>query len=214
MKTAKAKPLTARSRVYGANPGPWARVRGTVYGIRYEKRGRKRLRLAYIGKYAGSWKERIRQHLYGGGPWNCEPKPFADLVPGYDPRLAGPRPFNRRTIAAQLRVVDNVIARRGAFVVWQPTRLRWRNRGLTRQHSTCFAWYLKARESHSITWRRPAFNIAENLDNPRHVPPRKQEADRAKRDAGKSAWHENATGIRRLPNGRIERYGPGWRKVS
>lgn len=174
----------------------WTRVYGTVYMIRCQRTKAhwwsRRTDKAYIGKYA-TWKyeERIRQHLYGGGRYGAKPKPFADLVSGYDPFAT--------TLSAQRRVVKQMIAAGTVYPLWQ---------------KECYYWYLKVRESFAIGWHRPVFNIAENMGNSRHIPKWRQEAERAQRDAGRREWNANATGIRIHPSGRIEHYGPGWRKVS
>jgi len=135
--------------------------------------------------YSGDWRERVRQHLYGGGPWRCKPKPWADLVPGYDP--------GAKTLAAQRMAVRRVIEFGGAMVLWQ---------------KRCFYWHVKLRESWFILRIRPGNNIQENLGNPRHVPKWEQERLRGKRDRAAQRWHDDAVmGIRKLPDGSWERYG-------
>jgi len=159
----------SRTRVhshYGLNSDahPTERVHGSVYGIWYQRPDRPTLSLTYVGKYAGDWRERVRQHLYGGGAWHCEPKPWADLVPGYDP--------DARTLEQQRAAVDAVIAAGAVVLLWS---------------GECTGAELKERESGFILRLRPECNIAENLDNPRHVPKWDQEAARAKRDASRAS---------------------------
>lgn len=175
----------------------WSRVYGTVYLIRCQRIKAhwwsRPTPTAYVGMTAQKWIERIRQHLYGGGQYNAAPKPWADLVfaLGYDAHAKGR--------AAQYREIRKMIADGVVRPVWQ-------------KH--CRYGWLKVRESWSIAWLRPAFNVAENLNNPRHIPKWRQESDRARRDAKASTWHDGATGIRVRDDGRIERYGRGWRKVG
>lgn len=165
--TSRAKPV--------APPKPWTRVYGTVYGIKWETVGRpwslrrRRTRIEYVGMYSGDWHERIRQHLYGGGPHHSKPKPWAVLVPGYDAAA--------RSDAQQKAAVERVIAQGGAVVLWQKRRLRWSSaKGFYWKHVRTFHWVVKFRESLAIGSIRPAANIRENLDNPRHIPQWEQEA--------------------------------------
>jgi hypothetical protein len=97
--------------------------------------------------YSGDWKERIRQHAYGGGPYRCKPKVWVYLIPGYDP--------NARTPAQQRAAVKRMIKLGSVKVVWQ---------------KTCTHSQVKFKESRTIAWRMPVHNIQENLDNPKHLP--------------------------------------------
>jgi hypothetical protein len=176
-------------------PKAWTRVYGTVYALKWETVGpawllhRLRTRVEYVGMYSGHWPERIRQHLYGGGPHHCKPKPWAVLVPGYDP--------DARTLAQQQAAVRRVIELGGAVVLWQ--KRTWH-------------WLVKFHESLAIGKHRPAANIQENLNNPRRIPKWEQEsivADLlARRDRAMQRHKENAEmGIRKLPDGSWESYG-------
>jgi hypothetical protein len=165
--TSRAKPI--------APPKAWTRVYGTVYGIKWETVGqpwslrRRRTRIEYVGMYSGDWHERIRQHLYGGGPHHCKPKPWAVLVPGYDE--------NARTDAQQKAAVKQVITQGGAVVLWQKRRLRWSSaKGFYWKRVRTFYWVVKFRESLAIGSIRPAANDRENRDNPRRIPLWDQEA--------------------------------------
>lgn len=178
-------------------PTAWSRVYGTVYLIRCQRIKAhwwsRPTSTAYVGMTAQKWTERIRQHLYGGGRYGSAPKPWADLVfaLSYDAHAKGQ--------AAQYREIRKMIADGVVYPIYQ---------------KRCRYGWLKVRESWSIARLRPAFNVAENVNNPRHIPKWRQESDRAKRDASVTAWHANATGIRRHTDGRVERYGPGWQKVG
>jgi hypothetical protein len=144
----------------------------------------------YVGKYAGPWKGRIRDHLYGGGQYDAEPKPWVDLVPGYD--------RNAMSRSAQMRAVDKAIAAGAARIVWQ---------------KDCFYWYLKVRESWFIARLLPVYNIQENLGNSRHMPKWKAEEARAKRDAGIAEENAAIIGGVRWPvvNGKPKTGGrPQW----
>lgn len=194
-----------------APPKPWTRVYGTVYGIKWETVGRPwslrrcRTRIEYVGMYSGDWRERIRQHLYGGGPHHCKPKPWAVLVPGYD--------ADARSMAQQKAVVERVIAPGGAVVLWQKRRLRWSPaKGFYWKRVRTFHWVVKFRESLAIGSIRPAANHLENLDNPRHIPKWEQDAViadlLARRDRAVRRHKDNAEmGIRKLPDGSWESYG-------
>ncbi len=153
------------------NPRPWTRVRGTVYGIRcVDAHGRRTLILGrpksgvgYVGMYSGWWRERIRQHLYGGGPHQCKPQLWRVLVPGFDP--------NAVTRKQQLAVVDAMIRRGDVFIIWQKRRLRWSpKKGFYWKHIKTFHGWVKLRESWSIFQLHPVHNILENTANPRHIP--------------------------------------------
>ncbi|MGH8010436.1 MAG: hypothetical protein ACREQ3_25865, partial [Candidatus Binatia bacterium] len=72
------------------------------------------------------------------------------------------------TVPGYERGLKAVIAERGAVPLWQ---------------KRCFYGWLKVRESMSISWRRPWYNIQENMNNSRHVPKWKQEAQRLERNA-------------------------------
>lgn len=113
---------------------------------------RRKTRIEYVGMYSGPWEERIRQHLYGGGPHRCTPKVWNVLVPGFDP--------NARALRQQQAAVQRVIEVGGAVVLWQGRTWHWR---------------VKMRESLAIAKHRPAANIQENLNNSRHIPKWKQE---------------------------------------
>jgi hypothetical protein len=152
-------------------PKKWSRVQGTVYGIRcMDAKGRRTLIMGhpksgvgYVGMYSGWWRERIRQHLYGGGPHHCKPKLWRVLVDGYDP--------NAVTLKQQRTVVDEIIRRGNAFIIWQKRRLRWNaKQGFYWKHMRTFYWWVKLRESWAILKLRPIHNILENTDNPRHIP--------------------------------------------
>lgn len=173
----------------------WSHVYGTVYNIRCERAKRRWWRrstsIGYVGMTVRKLRERVREHLYGGGSHDAVAKPWADLVPGYDP--------SARTARAQFAVIDRMIADGTVFASYR---------------GECWHWYLKLRESLRIMRVGPPFNIQENMGNPRHVPKWKQEQQRAARDAQRAVWNAKATGIRRLPDGRIERYGPGWPRVE
>lgn len=154
-----------------SGPRPWSRVKGTVYGFRcMDAKGRRTLILGrpksgvgYVGMYSGWWRERIRQHLYGGGPYHCKPQPWRVLVDGYDP--------NAVTLKQQRAVVDEVIRRGNAYIIWQKRRLRWsKARGFHWKHMRTFHWWVKLRESWSIFHERPVHNDLENHSNPRRIP--------------------------------------------
>lgn len=160
----------------------WNRVHGTVYGLRTkDAKGRTtwllhrpKTSIGYVGKWgANNWEERIRQHLYGGGKYHCEPKDWADLVLGYV--------HNIRTPKEQRQVVQDVIAAGGAVRLW---------------HGECFYWYLKVKESILIARIRPAYNILENTKNPNHVP--KWEAQAARQRRNKARAHEDSTMFARI----------------
>lgn len=109
--------------------------------------------------YSGDWKERIRQHAYGGGPYRCKPKVWVDLIPGYDP--------DARMLADQRAAVEQMVRLGSA-------KLLWRKR--------CYHWRVKLHESLVIAWRRPVHNIQENLSNPKHLPQWEAERQRRQRD--------------------------------
>jgi hypothetical protein len=206
----KSMRSTLRANPVGP-PKAWTRVYGTVYAIKWETVGRpwslrrRRTRIEYVGMYSGHWPERIRQHLYGGGPHHCKPKPWAVLVPGYDP--------DARTLAQQQAAVRRVIELGGAVVLWQRRRLRWSTaKGFYWKRVRTFYWVVKFRESLAIGSIRPAANYLENLDNPRHIPKWEQDAVvadlLARRDRVVQRHKDNTEmGIRKLPDGSWESYG-------
>jgi hypothetical protein len=163
------RPPRARREGNGTHsgPGPWSRVNGTVYGLRcMDAEGRRtlflhrlKMRIEYVGMYSGDPRERVRQHLYGGGPHHCKPKPFADLIPGWD--------RNARTEPQQRIAVERAFAEGGAVVLWQKRTWHWR---------------VKLVESWMIFRLLPAYNILENTVNRRHVPKWEQERQRRQRD--------------------------------
>lgn len=187
--------LRSRKDKKQAGPKKWSRVHGTVYVIRTRDAKNRRtlflrrtkMGVGYVGMYSGDWKERIRQHLYGGGRYGCEPKVWADLVPGFDP--------NARTLKQQQATVKAVIAAGGAYRIW---------------HKNCFYWHVKLRESWHIATMRPRYNIAENTHNSRHVPKWTQMKQRELRDRALIAEESRVEdGIRLLRDGSCERYGGG-----
>lgn len=189
-----------------SRPSTWTRVHGTVYGIKCEnvRRSwlpwRRRPHIEYVGMYSGDWRERVRQHLYGGGPWHCKPKPWRFLVPGFDE--------NAKTPQQQRLAVDRVIRQGGAVVLWQKRRLRWGKRGPYWKHMRCWYWHVKFRESLAIGSVRPAFNIQENTRNSRHVAKWDQEDMEARWARAAQRRREGAEmGIRRLDDGSWESYG-------
>jgi hypothetical protein len=159
----------------------WNRVHGTVYGLRTkDTKGRTtwllrrpKIRIGYVGKYAGPWEERVRQHAYGGGQYSCKPQPWADLIPGYD--------RNARTLKEQCQAVKDMINAGGAVRLW---------------HGECFYWYLKVKESILIARIRPAYNILENTKNPNHVPKWEAQAQRHRRN--KARAYEDSTMFARI----------------
>jgi hypothetical protein len=172
----------------------WNRVHGTVYGLRTkDTKGRitwllhrPKLSIGYVGKWgANNWEERVRQHAYGGGKYHCEPKDWADLIPGYD--------RNARTLKEQRQAVKNMIAAGGAVRLW---------------HGECFYWYLKVKESILIARIRPAYNILENTKNPNHVPKWEAQAQRHRRN--KARAHEDSTMFARISRKNTETKWERW----
>lgn len=196
-KVGKGKPITVLPRARRKHDGPkkWSRVHGSVYAIRTRDAKSRRtlilrrpkMDIGYVGMYSGDWKERIRQHLYGGGRYQCRPKPWTDLV-----LTTGQR--NAKTLAQQRRAVEEVIAAGLAYRVW---------------HKNCFYWYVKLRESWYIKAMRPRYNILENTGNSRHVRKWDQEAQRLRRDQHATAHLRDAcAGWRREREGQmVQWYG-------
>lgn len=173
--------MTTRHRT--GPPKAREKVYGTVYEIRCRRERRlwwqRRTYCGYIGMYSGDWKERIRQHAYGGGPYRCKPKVWADLIPGYDP--------NARTLRAQRVAVEQMVRLGSAKALWR---------------KRCSHWRVKLHESLVIAWRRPVHNIQENLGNPKHLPQWEAERQRQQRDRTQTITYHGK------PMGRIWRETP------
>jgi hypothetical protein len=174
-------------------PKKWSRVHGTVYALNTKDTEgnrtlllrRVKLPVGYVGMYSGDWTERIRQHMYGGGPYRCTPKDWADLVPGYNPHA--------KTLATQRRSVRQAIVDGGAQRLW---------------HGDCFYWYVKLRESIAIARHRPLYNIQENLNNSKHVPKWVAQSQRQQRDLKLAAERDSVVlGCRLNPDGTWSAYG-------
>lgn len=131
----------------------WTVVNGTLYGIRGRHPRGWRTVSAYGGKTTRRpWTERLDEHLWGRGRYECVPKPWADTVPGWRPN----------------GTAQEVIDAGGAFVIWQgrtvPLLLSW--------GEIVFAIWL----------RRPLYNVQWNQANTRRIKPSVAREQRAKRD--------------------------------
>jgi hypothetical protein len=217
-------------------PKKWSRVQGTVYGIRcMDAKGRRTLIMGhpksdvgYVGMYSGWWRERIRQHLYGGGRHHCKPQLWRMLVPGFDDNA-----MNAVTRKQQLAVVDRLIREGTVFIIWQKRGLRWNAkrcfywkqmqqkrqrfwnpmRGFYWKHMRTFYWWVKLRESWAIFKLRPVHNILENTDNPHHIPKWELERllEQRERTAAiepRSAVNDRWTGFRTNADGSVTWFGP------
>ena len=132
----------------------WSRIDGALYGFRGIHPRSGHTVFVYGGKtFQRDWKDRIRQHLWGGGRYDSVPKPWADTVLGWRPD----------------GTVEECIRAGGVFLIRKPSRV-----------SPFGLWW---REIIFAIWLRlPLYNVQWNLHNPRRIRPAVAREQRARRD--------------------------------